>query len=142
MKWIDEILTGMVESVGSNNVYEILDHLNIYHFQVDKDSELLQGNQAIYNRICDFECIYYSDDITNKEYVLSHELGHAILHIEESQMFYNPLLNKGKLEKEANYFAVKLLYSNLEIEDGIETYQQLADKLGINVDFIKFIIEK
>ena len=142
MKWIDEVLTGMVESVGSNNVYEILDHLNIYHFQVDKDSELLQGNQAIYNRIGDFECIYYSDDIPNKEYVLAHELGHAILHIEESQMFYNPLLNKGKLEKEANYFAVKLLYSNLEIEDGIETYQQLANKLGIKEDFIKFIIEK
>lgn len=140
MKWIDEILTGMVESVGSNNVYEILDHLNIYHFQVDQDSELLQGNQAIYNRIGDFECIYYSDDITNKEYVLAHELGHAILHIEESQMFYNPLLNKGKLEKEANYFAVKLLYSNLEIEDGIETYQQLADYLGIKEDNIKYFI--
>ena len=140
MKWIDEILTGMVESVGSNNVYEILDHLNIYHFQVDQDSELLQGNQAIYNRIGDFECIYYSDDITNKEYVLAHELGHAILHIEESQMFYNPLLNKGKLEKEANYFAVKLLYSNLEIEDGIETYKQLADYLGIKEDNIKYFI--
>lgn len=142
MKWIDEILTGMVESVGSNNVYEILDHLNIYHFQIDKDSELLQGNQAIYNRIGDFECIYYSDDITNKEYVLSHELGHAILHIEESQMFYNPLLNKGKLEKEADYFATRLLYSNLEIEDGIETYEQLAKQLGIKEDNIKYIIEK
>lgn len=141
MKWIDDIILGLIESIGSNNIYEILDYLNIYHFSVDKDNELLQGNQAIYNRIGQFECVYYSNDIKNKEYVLAHELGHSILHIEESQMFYNPLLNKGKLEREADYFATKLLYSNLEIEDGIETYEQLANKLGINVDNVKYIIE-
>lgn len=142
MRWIDEILTGLVESVGSRNVFDILSELNIYTFAVEPNNILLQGNQAIYNRIGTFECIYYSNDISNKEYVLAHEVGHAVLHTEESEMFYNPLLNKGKLEKEADYFATKLLYSDLEIEEGIETYQQLADKLGIKEDFINFIIEK
>lgn len=142
MKWIDEILTGLVESVGSRNVFDVLSELNIYTFAVEPNNILLQGNQAIYNRIGTFECIYYSNDISNKEYVLAHEVGHAVLHTEESEMFYNPLLNKGKLEKEADYFATKLLYSDLEIEEGIETYKQLADKLGIKEDFIKFIIEK
>ncbi|MFL8887585.1 ImmA/IrrE family metallo-endopeptidase [Helcococcus kunzii] len=141
MNWIDEILVGLVESV-SNNVYEILNELNIYYFAVDPDSSVLKGNLAVYNRIGSFECIYYSNDIINKEYVLAHEIGHAILHVEESEMFYNPLLNKGKLEKEADYFATKLLYSNLEIEDGIETYEQLANLLGIKEDNIKYIIKE
>lgn len=142
MSWIDEILLGLTELVGSNNVYDILSHLNIYHFAVDKDNSVLQGNLAVYNRIGDFECVYYSNDIDNLEYVLAHEIGHAVLHTEESEMFYNPLFNKGKLEKEADYFATRLLYSNLEIEEGIETYEQLANRLGIKEDFIKFIIEK
>lgn len=142
MKWIDDVIVGLIEVVGSNNVYEILDHLNIYHFAVNKDNELLQGNLAIYNRIGDFECVYYSNELDNKEYVLAHEIGHAILHVEEQMMFYNPLLNKGKIEREADYFATRLLYSDIEIEDGIETYKQLANKLGIKEDFIKFIIEK
>lgn len=141
MKWIDEILAGLVESVG-NNVYDILNELNIYHFAVDPDNSVLQGNIAVYNRIGAFECIYYSNDIDNKEYVLAHEIGHAVLHTEESEMFYNPLLNKGKMEREADYFATRLLFSNLEIEDGIETYEQLANRLGIKEDNVKYIIEK
>lgn len=141
MKWIDEILAGLVESVG-NNVYDILNELNIYHFAVDPDNSVLQGNIAVYNRIGAFECIYYSNDIVNKEYVLAHEIGHAVLHTEESEMFYNPLLNKGKMEREADYFATRLLYSNLEIEDGIETYEQLANMIGIKEDNVKYIIEK
>lgn len=142
MQWVDEILLGLTELVGSNNIYDMLSHLNIYHFAVDPDNSVLKGNLAVYNRIGDFECIYYSNDIINKEYVLAHEIGHAILHTEESEMFYNPLLNKGKLEKEADYFATKLLYSDLKIEDGIETTEQLANMLGIKEDFIKFILEK
>ncbi|MFM1602061.1 ImmA/IrrE family metallo-endopeptidase [Helcococcus ovis] len=141
MKWIDEILVGLVESV-SNNVYEILNELNIYYFAVDPDNSVLKGNLAVYNRIGGFECIYYSNDIVNKEYVLAHEIGHAVLHTEESEIFYNPLLNKSKMEREADYFATKLLYNDYKIEDGIETTQQLANKLGIKEDFIKFIIEK
>lgn len=141
MKWIDEILIGLVEVVGSNKVIDILSHLNIYKFSVDPCNVLLQGNLAVYNRVGAFECIYYSNNIDNLEYVLAHEIGHAILHPEESEMFYNPLLNKGKLEKEADYFATRLLYSNLEIADGIETYEQLANMLGINEDNIKYIIK-
>ena len=142
MKWIDDIVTGLIDSVGSNNLDDILSELKIHKFIVSPDNSLLQGNQAVYQRIGDFECIYISDDVLNKDFVIAHEIGHAILHVDEMMMFYNPLLNKGKLEREADYFASKLLYSNLEIEDGIETYKQLADKLGIKEDFIKYIIEK
>lgn len=73
---------------------------------------------------------------------MAHEVGHALLHTEAMEMFFNPLINKGKLENEANYFATKLLYRNLIIEDGIETKQQLADSLGVNEEVINYIINK
>ncbi|MFM1581244.1 ImmA/IrrE family metallo-endopeptidase [Helcococcus bovis] len=142
MKWIDETLNGLIEIVGSNNVYDILSYLKIYTFPVDKENILLYGNQAVYNRIGDFECIYYSNEIINKEYMFAHEIGHAILHTEEQQMFYNPLLNKGRLEKEADYFACRLLFSDLTIEDGIETTEQLANALGIKEDNVEYLINK
>ncbi|MFL8969347.1 ImmA/IrrE family metallo-endopeptidase [Helcococcus kunzii] len=137
--WIDEIITGLIETVGSRNVYDILSYLNIYKLAVEPDNILLQGNSAVYNRVGAFECIYYRNDIPNIEYVLAHEIGHAILHVEEQEMFYNPLLNKGKLEREANYFATKLLYSDLQIEDGIETYEQLSNMLGIEQENLKYL---
>lgn len=139
---IDNVINGIVDTVGTNNVYDIASHLGIHIFTVSYDNELLKGNQAFYNRIGTFECIYLSNEISNKEFIIAHELGHALLHTELKEMFFNSLYPKGRLEREANYFATKLLYSNIDIEDGIETTEQLANRLGINEDFIKFIIEK
>lgn len=141
MKWIDEILVGLIETVGSNNVFEILSFLNINLFTVDKDSPILQDNLSVYTRIGNFECIYVSNEVYNKEFVIAHELGHAILHTEIAESFFNPLLNKGRLENEANYFATKLLYRDLDIEDGIETREQLAKILKIKEDYIKYIVD-
>ena len=140
MKWIDEIVTGLIDIVGNNNLDDILSELKIHKFIVNPDNSLLQGNQAVYQRISDFECIYISDDVLNKDFVIAHEIGHAILHIDEMMMFYNPLLNKGKLEREADYFATKLLYSDIEIEDGIETTYELANLLGVNEEIVKYVV--
>ena len=142
MKWIDDIVTGLIDSVVSNNLDDILSELKIHKFTVSPDNSLLQGNQAVYQRIGSFECIYIAENVLNKDFVIAHEIGHAILHVEEMTMFYNPLLNKGKLEREADYFATKLLYSYIEIEDGIETKSHLAKFLGVNESVIDYIIDK
>lgn len=143
MKWIDEIIYGLVEVVGSSNIYDIIDHLRIKVFTLNHENTILQGNEAVYTRFGALEIIYISDRITkSKEFILAHEVGHALLHVEEMEVYFNPLLNKGKLENEANYFATKLLYKDLVIEDGIETKQQLADSLGVNEEVINYIINK
>ena len=137
---IDEIIDGLIEFVGSKNIKDILSCLGIHLLVVEPDNILLNGNRAVYNRIGPFECIYIANDLYNRDFVIAHELGHAVLHVEEATTFFNPLLNKGKLENEANYFAVRLLHRDLEIEDGIETKSQLAIRLGIKEDYIKYII--
>lgn len=142
MKWIDDIISGLIARVGNNKIDDILSELNIHKFVVSPDSSLLQNNKAVYQRIGNFECIYIADDVLNKDFVIAHEIGHALLHTDEMELFYNPVFNKGKIEREADYFACKLLYSNLEIEDGIETKSQLATFLGVNEDVVDYIINK
>lgn len=141
MNWIDEIVEGLLDYYQTNNMYDIYKQLNIRVERLDKNNILLQGNEAVYHRFNEQETVYCSTDIVNEEFVLAHELGHAILHVDEDVIFYNPTENKGKLEREANYFAVKLLYHDYELEDGIETRQQLSNRLMINEDLVDYVLK-
>lgn len=141
MNWIDEIVEGLLDYYQTNNMYDIYKQLNIRIERLDKSNILLQGNEAVYHRFNEQETVYCSNDIVNEEFVLAHELGHAILHVDEDVIFYNPTENKGKLELEANYFAVKLLYHDYELEDGIETRQQLSNRLMINEDLVDYVLK-
>lgn len=142
MDWIDNIILGLNEEVGSSDPYEIFSHLDIMINVVNADSKLLKGNLAIYQRYGFFETISISNEVTNKKFILAHELGHALLDTDMGKLYYNPLTNKGRLEREANYFATKLLYSDLDIQEGIETKEQLSNYLNIGEDYIDYIIEK
>lgn len=142
--WINNVISGLIEEVGSNDVYEILSYLKIKIIKDNKfQNALLKKCDGIYIRnFFGNEVIIIKDNLLNEKFVLAHELGHAMLHVDYDFLMNNPLSLNGKKEKEANYFATKLLYSDYKIEDGIETTEQLANMLGINQDFIKFIIEK
>lgn len=142
MKWIDEILEGLIDHCQTENIYELYDQLDIEIQRLTKDNIILKGNEAVYHRFHSLEIVYIEDNLVNEKFVLAHELAHAILHINESIVYFNPLENNWKLEKEANYFAMKLLYKDYEIEDGIETKSQLADRLGVNECYIEYIISK
>lgn len=111
--WIDKYVDGVIEHCCSRNIFEIYDTLNIIIKRVDKDDILLQGNEAMYIRnFQGSEIVFIRDDLPYQftKFILAHELGHAILHAEIVQAAYNSkLLNKGRLEKEADYFALKLL---------------------------------
>lgn len=143
-KWINDVISGLIEEVGSNDVYDIISYLNI---KIIKDNEkqnvLFEKCDGIYIRnFFGNEVIIIKDSLPNEKFVLAHELGHALLHVDYDFLMNNPLSLNSKKEKEANYFATKLLYNDYKIEDGIETTEQLANMLGIKQDFIKFIIEK
>lgn len=142
MQWIDEILEGLIDHCQTENIYELYDQLDIEIQRLTKDNIILKGNEAVYHRFHSLEIVYIEDNLVNEKFVLAHELAHAILHINESIVYFNPLENNWKLEKEANYFAMKLLYKDYEIEDGIETKSQLADRLGVNECYIEYIISK
>lgn len=146
LSWIDEYVDGVIDYCYSRDIFEIYNALNINIKRINKDDYLLQGNEALYVRdYFGFEVVFIRDDLPHslEKYVLSHELGHAILHIEVNQAAYNSkLINKSKLEKQADYFAVKLL--NIPIDNtsyGGFTTEQISNELCVADDTLIYEFE-
>ena len=75
-----------------------------------------------------------------KGFICAHELGHAILHAKVNTPFLSAytLYSIGKIERQANTFAVELLLHDSYIKDnpGCSIYD-LANSCGVPVQFIK-----
>lgn len=128
--WIDNTILGLKETYYTENIYDLFDELEIIVKKLQPNNVLLQGNEAFYNRnYLGLEVIFIRNDLnrTYEKFILAHELGHALLHTNMYQATFNKnLLNIGKLEKQANYFAIKIL-----------------DIKGINnIDQINYILER
>lgn len=111
--WINNYVEGIEEYCSSRDPAEICRSLDIEICHIDPKSFLLRNTEAIYIRsYLGQEIIFISNDhpYLYEKYVLAHELGHAILHPDiDIATYSSKLLNKGKLERQANYFATKLL---------------------------------
>lgn len=144
MQWIDEYVEGLIEYCYSRDVYDIYDTLNINIIKVNKDNCILQGNDALYIRnYLGLEVVFIRDDFSYRfaKFILSHELGHALLHTQLIQAAYNKnLINKGKLEKQADYFAIKLLGIKLDpvYYEGL-TIEQISKDLCVNEKCLEYI---
>lgn len=149
MVWIDEIIdeviTGVKDIHCTDNIYELYNALEIFIRYLDKDNILLKGNDAIYHRsYLNQEIIFIRNDLHHKyeEFILAHELGHALLHTCLKTSEFNPLVNKSKLEKQANYFAVKIL--DIELDSiALEgfTIDQIASTLELPIEYVATVRE-
>lgn len=134
--WIDNYVIGLGETYNTYDIYELYNLLQIKIEKLDKDNILLQGNESIYYRdYFGLEIVFLRNDL-NYEYekfILAHELGHAIIHTDiYTAAFNKDLINIGKYEKQAHYFALKLLNIDLSTEefDGL-TIEQIAGILKL-----------
>lgn len=134
--WIDDIVLGLKDSCKTDNVYEIYDELNIIIRKIDPSSILLHGNDSLYTRdylASEFVLIRNDLDENLERFILFHELGHALLHVDVVRAAFNQkCLNKHKLEKQANYFALKMLnlkFDSIEMEG--MTLEQIASYMQI-----------
>lgn len=144
LSWIDEYVDGIIDYCYSTDIFEIYNTLNINIKRISKDHNLLQGKEALYVRdYFGFEVVFIRDDLPYKyeKFILSHELGHAILHTEISQAAYDSkLINKGKFEKQADYFALKLLdiaIDKVYYEDF--TTDQIAQELYVTEGSLEYL---
>jgi Zn-dependent peptidase ImmA (M78 family) len=115
-KWIDDIICGLIDRYDTNNVYEICEGENIKIVKLDPENILLDKKVAYYYRdIEDNEVIFIRNNLhpNIEQFILKHELGHALLHPAILSAPYT-LSNVGRLERQANYFALKL--SNLNFD--------------------------
>lgn len=145
-KWIDDIIIGLLDTYSTNDIYEFCDYLNIQIVKLDGNNPILRKNISLYYRyFYNKEVIYIRNDLEYEfeRFILFHELGHAILHpnIYQSTTDIN-LLNKGKIEKQANYFAWKLLNITLdEIELYEMTLEQITSCLNLPHSILKSCLE-
>lgn len=144
MKWIDEILIGLLEIHGTNNPYDLCESLNISIIKLEASNSLLKNNESIYYRnFNNQEMIFIRNDLNYncERFIISHEIGHAILHPNISNSFNSNLINIDKLEKQADYFALKLNDIKLdEVEMCELTISQIACSLEIPERALKQLI--
>lgn len=136
MKWIDNFILGLIDTYGTNDVYELFDYLGIKIKKLSKNNVLLRNNEAFYYRNTVFgEIVFLRQNLSSnfEKFILAHELAHAIIHTDLTQAPFNAkLINKGKLELQANYFALKLICRNLDSTELNEmTLEQIASCLEL-----------
>jgi len=143
MLWIDEIITGVNDMYPKYDIYELYDVFKIHIIYLDRTNILLKNNDALYHRgLLDEEKIFIRNDLDDiyEKFVLTHELGHALLHTHIGKSTFNPLRNLGRLDKEANYFAVKILDVKLDSID-LEgfTLNQIASALELPIKYLQIV---
>ncbi|QEK13744.1 ImmA/IrrE family metallo-endopeptidase (plasmid) [Crassaminicella thermophila] len=140
--WINNCILGLYDLYATKDVYELYDCIEIKITKLDKQSILLQGNEAYYCRnYFGNEIVFIRNDlnIEYEKFVLAHELGHAILHTNIFTVAYNNCLtNRDKIEIQADYFAIKLLEIDINsIEYDGFTIEQIASALNLPIRCLK-----
>lgn len=142
IRWINNIIVGLIDTYDTNNPYEICKQLHITIIKVNNTFPLLSNEPAIY--ICSTkEIIYIRNDLPKayEEFYLKHELGHAILHPGIINSQNRNFLNVGKIEREANYFALKLCEIKLDsIKFEQFTLEQIASCLELPYEPLRQLV--
>ena len=110
-KDIKKLVSYYVKKYNTRNPFELAEYLNI---QVQIGS--LGSRAGCYMFLKNHKCIFLNESLheNEKNMVMAHELGHAILHRKENCYFIKnkTLLLTSKNEIEANKFAIELLISD------------------------------
>lgn len=145
-EWIDDILEGIKDTYNVNDIKEIYDSFDIEIIKLEPGNVLLKGNESFYYRsFFNKEVVFIRNDLHEvyKKFILAHEFGHALLHTDVYKAAFNKnLLNIGKLEKQANYFAFKLLDFNLDpINFEGFTIEQISSSLYLPKECFKSVAD-
>ena len=139
MRDIKNIVEKLIKQYKTNNVYELISILNIKVFELPFEQEI-----GMYRFIKNNRVIIISQNLNEitKKFILSHELGHAILHRKENCFYlkHNTFSKVSSFEIEANKFAAELLIPDDELNICIEnnfTIEQASQYFKVPIDLIK-----
>jgi len=136
-KNIKNIVNYYVKKCDSRDPFDIATYLNI-QIQIGQ----LGTPCGCYMFLKNHRCIFLNENLSENEMklVMSHELGHAIMHRKLNCYFIRnkTLLLDSKIESEANTFAVNLLIPDEIIIDNKDyTTDQLSRLLGYDKKLIE-----
>ncbi|NLJ87596.1 MAG: ImmA/IrrE family metallo-endopeptidase [Epulopiscium sp.] len=109
MKKIHKIVKNLIQKYDTTNPIELANHLGI----IVKHKPYSQKTKGLYVKIFDSKFIIINCNLKkeDQEIILSHILGHSLLHFNNDTIFAweNSLFPQGIQENEANIFALELI---------------------------------
>lgn len=122
----------IIAKYGTNDPYTIADQMGIVIQRQD-----LGTVRGFYHKAFRIKQIFMNENLDEREelFVMSHELGHAVLHPDSNTPFLksNTFFSVDKLEVEANKFAVELLIPDEDLKEYKDfTAEQVANIYGIH----------
>lgn len=132
MENFQKAISKLVKKYGTNNPFEIAEIMGIQIIYMDLGS--IHGFYRVYKRV---KTIVINNRLKawERKFVCAHELGHAIKHpnLNISFLKNNTFYSIGKIENEANKFALYLLLHGKNFED-YETKHDLLRENAIPLE--------
>ena len=137
------VVEQIVKDYGTRSPYELADLMGI---------NVIRQNLGIINgyfmELCGIKQIALNNNLdeAKESYVLAHEIGHNVLHAGLNEMFvrYNTNLSTGKIERQADKFAMELLISDEMITEAKNcnyTIEQASKILGLPEELIRLRLQ-
>lgn len=137
VKNMDELIKRLVTKYKTNNPFELAEALGI-HVRFMNLGEVTKG--LYYRKLRRrFIVIHHQLPLEWQRFVCAHELAHDRLHKGVNRFFLeeHSYFPPGKLERQANLFAVKLLSAGTPIEQD-ESVQSYYARIGIPAEVVFF----
>lgn len=135
---IKNIAESLCKKYMTRNPYELAGCKNIRVIELP-----LGGIKGYYSTCYRQKIIHINSDIPEDEQLrtCAHELGHGILHPSSNTPFLraSSLFPIGKYEKEAEHFAVDLLYSDDDFQEYIQfSIPEIAECLNLPIQLVEY----
>lgn len=134
---VKSIVEKLCKKYGTNSPYELCELMGITVTKCE-----LGTIRGYYHHAYRVKQIFLNCNLSRNDelVVLSHELGHAVIHPTSNTPFFkgNTLMSVDKMEIEANKFSMELLIADDMIQEYCElTISQLSKITGYNEELIK-----
>lgn len=137
-----EMANKIMKTYHTNNPYKLVDDLG-YILKYADMGDINYAQRDYFKRIT---VITLNDQISEswQWFVLSHEIGHSLLHKGFSTAFYRNTSGCGMInwaEKEANLFAMQLELHRFS-DDALEamTNYQLVESMGLDEKLVRYLV--
>lgn len=135
---IDDKIKMLVEHHETRNPYKIAKQMGV--IIIEEDLGEVYGYYNWYKRI---KFLHINSNLSDREKLVTcaHELGHAICHPNENTpaLTQTNLVSEYKVEKEANYFATKLLIDGSHEDDCVDGKYDILKYYGLPRSFDRFL---
>ncbi|WP_086348498.1 ImmA/IrrE family metallo-endopeptidase [Candidatus Enterococcus clewellii] len=135
---IDKIIANLLRIYETRDPFKLAKEKNV--IVIEKDLGDIYG---FYTRLRNVKVIYINSKLSWQDKILAcaHELGHSVLHpaANTPHLSAASITSELKIEKEANYFATRLIVDGSHDDHGINNTYSILNYYGLPIEFERFL---